>query len=55
MEPLSHFLSPPPSTDAEAGTSAAILPAMATTFLHQASLAWIIYALGCGALAYPWF
>ncbi|WP_181034473.1 BCCT family transporter [Arthrobacter sp. 08Y14] len=55
MEPLSHFLSPPPSTDAEAGTSAAILPAMATTFLHQASLAWVIYALVGGALAYASF
>ncbi|MCQ2002152.1 BCCT family transporter [Arthrobacter zhaoxinii] len=55
MEPLSHFLSPPPSTDAEAGSSAAILPAMSTTFLHQASLAWIIYALVGGALAYASF
>ncbi|MET4058747.1 glycine betaine transporter [Arthrobacter sp. UYP6] len=52
MEPLSHFLSPPPSTDAEAGTSDAILPAMTDAFLHQASVAWCIYALVGGALAY---
>jgi len=52
MEPLSHFLSPPPSTDAEAGTSDAILPAMTDAFLHQASIAWCIYALVGGALAY---
>ena len=55
MEPLSHFLTPPPSTDAEAGTSAAILPAMTDAFLHQASLAWCIYALVGGALAYASF
>lgn len=55
MEPLSHFLSPPPSTDAEAGTSEAVLPAMTDSFLHQATLAWCIYALVGGALAYAAF
>lgn len=52
LEPLSHFLSPPPSTDAEAGTSDALLPAMTDAFLHQATFAWCIYALVGGALAY---
>ena len=55
LEPLSHFLSPPPSTDAEAGTSDAVLPAMTDAFLHQATLAWCIYALVGGALAYASF
>lgn len=52
MEPLSHFLAPPPSTDAQAGTAQAILPAMTDAFLHQATIAWCIYALVGGALAY---
>ncbi|MCM3662230.1 BCCT family transporter [Georgenia satyanarayanai] len=52
LEPLSHFLSPPPSTDAEAGTQDAVLPAMTDAFLHQATFAWCIYALVGGALAY---
>lgn len=51
LEPLSHFLSPPPSTDAEAGTADAVLPAMTDAFLHQATFAWCIYALVGGALA----
>ena len=52
LEPLSHFLSPPPSTDAAAGTTDAVLPAMTDAFLHQATFAWCIYALVGGALAY---
>lgn len=52
LEPLSHFLAPPPSTDAQAGTSDAILPAMTDAFLHQATIAWCIYALVGGSLAY---
>lgn len=52
LEPLSHFLTPPPSTNAEAGSSDAILPAMTDSFLHQATLAWCIYALVGGSLAY---
>lgn len=52
LEPLSHFLAPPPSTDAQAGTSEAILPAMTDAFLHQATIAWCIYALVGGSLAY---
>lgn len=52
LEPLSHFLTPPPSTDAEPGSSGAVLAAMTDAFLHQATLAWCIYALVGGALAY---
>lgn len=52
LEPLSHFLAPPPSTDAQAGTTDAILPAMTDAFLHQATIAWCIYALVGGSLAY---
>ena len=52
LEPLSHFTAPPPSTDAQAGTNEAVLPAMTDSFLHQATFAWCIYALVGGALAY---
>ncbi|MFY9677461.1 BCCT family transporter [Glutamicibacter protophormiae] len=52
LEPLSHFTAPPPSTDAQAGTKEAVLPAMTDSFLHQATFAWCIYALVGGALAY---
>lgn len=52
LEPLSHFTAPPPSTDAQAGTNDAVLPAMTDSFLHQATFAWCIYALVGGALAY---
>ncbi|MCW4466414.1 BCCT family transporter [Glutamicibacter sp. MNS18] len=52
LEPLSHFTTPPPWTDAEAGTGDAILPALTDSVLHQASFAWCIYALVGGALAY---
>lgn len=52
MEPLQHFLEAPPATDAEGGTMDAVLPGMSQAILHQASLAWGIYALVGGALAY---
>lgn len=52
LEPLSHFTSPPPWTDAEAGSTDAVLPALTDSILHQASFAWCIYALVGGALAY---
>ncbi|QDB78281.1 BCCT family transporter [Georgenia wutianyii] len=55
LEPLSHFLTPPPWTDAQGGTPEAILPSMASSFLHQATFAWCIYALVGGALAYASF
>ena len=52
LEPLTHLLDPTPATDAKAGTMAAVLPSMSTTILHQASLAWAIYAFVGGAIAY---
>lgn len=52
LEPLTHLLAPTPATDAKAGTMAAVLPSMSTTILHQASLAWAIYAFVGGAIAY---
>lgn len=52
LEPLSHFLTPPPSTEAEAATTDAVLPALGNAFLHQATIAWFVYALVGGALAY---
>lgn len=55
LEPLSHFLAPPPSTTAAAETIDAVLPALTDSFLHQASFAWCIYALVGGALAYASF
>jgi len=41
-EPMAHFLSTPPIFDAEAGTEAAVAPAMAQSFLHWGFLAWAI-------------
>lgn len=52
LEPLTHLLAPTPATDAKSGTMAAVLPSMSTTILHQASLAWAIYAFVGGAIAY---
>ncbi|MDO5661251.1 MAG: BCCT family transporter [Brachybacterium sp.] len=52
MEPLSHFLEPAPWVEAEPETQGAVLPAMSQGMLHQASLAWGIYALVGGAIAY---
>lgn len=52
MEPLQHFLDPGPATDAEGGTTDAILPGMSQSILDQASLPWGIYALVGGAIAY---
>lgn len=52
MEPLQHFLEPAPYTDAEARSTDAVLPAMSSSMLHQATLAWGIYAMVGGALAY---
>lgn len=55
LEPLSHFLTPPPATDAEPGSMDAVAPALSQSILHQASLAWVIYALVGGSLAYSAF
>ena len=52
MEPLQHFLNPPPTTDAESGTMEAVGSALSQAVLHQASFAWGIYALVGGSLAY---
>ena len=52
LEPLSHFLTPPPYVDAEPGTQDAVIPAMTQAILHQATLPWAIYCLVGGSLAY---
>lgn len=41
-EPMAHFLSSPPLFGAEAGTEAAINPALAQSFMHWGFLAWAI-------------
>lgn len=41
-EPMYHFLETPPMYDAEAGTAAAVIPAMAQSFLDWGFLAWAI-------------
>ncbi len=55
MEPLSHFMAPPPFVDAEPGTPDAVFPAMDSAYLHQATLPWAVYALVGGSLAYASF
>lgn len=53
MEPLSHFLTPPPYlSDVEPASEAAVLPAFTQAILHQATLPWMVYALVGGSLAY---
>ncbi|MDK7185428.1 BCCT family transporter [Winkia neuii] len=51
MEPLQHFLTPPPGTPDGQG-SEAVYTAIAQALLHQASLAWGVYAMVGGAIAY---
>lgn len=41
-EPMYHFLETPPMYDGEAGTAAAVVPAMAQSFLDWGFLAWAI-------------
>ncbi|WP_427383225.1 BCCT family transporter [Janibacter sp. G56] len=53
-EPLSHFVTPPPGTG-EAGNSAAVQTAMATTLFHWSLHPWAIYAVVGVALAYGAF
>ncbi|MEI8406351.1 MULTISPECIES: BCCT family transporter [unclassified Kribbella] len=53
-EPLSHFTSPPPGT-VEAGSSAALETAMATTLFHWTLHPWAIYAVVGIAIAYGTF
>ena len=53
MEPLSHFLTPPPYlSDVEPASESAVLPAFTQAILHQATLPWMVYALVGGSLAY---
>lgn len=52
MEPLIHFMTPPPGSSLEAESSGLVTQAIAQAILHQASLAWPIYALVGGAIAY---
>ncbi|MEV0289313.1 MULTISPECIES: BCCT family transporter [unclassified Kribbella] len=53
-EPLTHFTSPPPGT-VEAGSSAALQTAMATTLFHWTLHPWAIYAVVGIAIAYGTF
>ncbi|MDG5499917.1 BCCT family transporter [Marinobacter sp. BGYM27] len=41
-EPVYHFVVSPPAFDAEAGTAAAIAPALAQSFMHWGVLAWAV-------------
>jgi choline/carnitine/betaine transport len=53
-EPLTHFTSPPPGT-VQAGSSAALETAMATTLFHWTLHPWAIYAVVGIAIAYGTF
>lgn len=52
MEPLIYFITPPPGSSLEAESSGLVTQAIAQGILHQASLAWPIYALVGGSIAY---
>ncbi|WP_293954085.1 BCCT family transporter, partial [uncultured Corynebacterium sp.] len=52
MEPLIHFMTPPPGSSLEAESSGLVTQAITQAILHQASLAWPVYALVGGAIAY---
>jgi choline/carnitine/betaine transport len=54
-EPVSHLASPPPFTDAQAGTVDAAESAMAYTFFHWGLHPWAMYAVVGLALAYSTF
>ncbi len=52
-EPLYHFVVTPPAFSTEAGTAAAVAPAMAQSFMHWGFLAWaVLGSLGSIVLAY---
>ncbi|WP_312716215.1 BCCT family transporter [Corynebacterium flavescens] len=55
MEPLIHFITPPPGTDLPAESPELVTFAISQGILHQASLAWGVYALVGGAIAYASF
>ena len=52
LEPLSHFMTPPPAFDVEAGSIDAVPAAMAQTSLHYTIIPWGVYSFIGGALAY---
>ncbi|MEW1978799.1 BCCT family transporter [Kocuria palustris] len=52
LEPLSHFMTPPPAFDVEAGSMDAVPAAMAQTSLHYTIIPWGVYSFIGGALAY---
>ncbi|QGU06668.1 Glycine betaine transporter BetP [Corynebacterium occultum] len=52
MESLVHFITPPPASDLQAESTDLVVQALSQAILHQASMAWGIYALVGGALAY---
>tara|TARA_B110000211_G_scaffold183367_2_gene207821 strand:+ start:1567 stop:3144 length:1578 start_codon:yes stop_codon:yes gene_type:complete len=52
-EPIYHFIVTPPAFDVEAGTAAAVAPAMAQSFMHWGFLAWAVMgSLAAIVLAY---
>ena len=55
MEPLTHFLNPPPFAGVEGGSHDAVFPGLTAAILHQAIMPWVVYALVGGSLAYAAF
>lgn len=51
-EPMTYFLTPPPSAQVEPGTYPALMAAMTQTLVHWGIGAWCFYALVGGAIAY---
>ncbi|MER5883137.1 BCCT family transporter [Streptomyces sp. NPDC001941] len=54
-EPLTHYLTPPPASGAQAGTGAAARAAMEYSFFHWTLTPWAIYGIAGLALAYAGF
>lgn len=52
LEPLTHFLTPPPASPESAESVDLVLDAISQAILHQGLMAWGIYALVGGAIAY---
>ena len=55
MEPLTHFLNPPPFAGVEGGSHDAVFSGLTAAILHQAIMPWVVYALVGGSLAYAAF